>query len=102
MVEDCQGVSIKGLLDQYKVALKTQTLSANIGSQDISLTTSKAGISGIRYWFSCPLCQRRVGIIYVHPITNQVGCRHCLGLDYRSRRYKGMVENNLNDKVTVV
>jgi hypothetical protein len=75
---------------------------ANIGNQSISLTVSKTRFNGLRYWFSCPMCQRRVGVLYVHPLTSEVGCRHCLKLDYRSRRYKGMIENNLNDKGTIV
>jgi hypothetical protein len=33
-----------------------------------------------------------VGILYVHPITHAVGCRTCLGLEYRKRRFKGMAE----------
>jgi hypothetical protein len=28
----------------------------------------------------------------VHPLTSAIGSRKCLGLEYRSRRYKGMIE----------
>jgi hypothetical protein len=46
-------------------------------------------------WFKCPLCGSRVGVLFRHPAANTVGCRRCLKLEYRKRRYKGMVENTL-------
>jgi hypothetical protein len=57
----------------------------------VELTTSKTYVGGVRYWFKC-LCGRRVGVLFVHPISNILGCRECLGLEYRKRRYKGMEE----------
>lgn len=58
----------------------------------LELITSKTGFGGVRYWFKCPLCDRRVGVIFRHPISGQIGCRLCLGLEYRQRRYRGMIE----------
>lgn len=101
-MEDCQSISIKSLLDQYKSKLKEQTLIATMGDQDVELAVSKTRFNGVRYWFKCPTCKRRAGIIYAHPISHKVGCRLCLKLDYRSRRYKGMVENHINNGRKIV
>lgn len=97
VVEDCQSISIKSLLDQYKSKLKEQMLVTTIGEQNIDLAISRTRFNGVRYWFKCPICKRRAGIIYLHPVSQMIGCRLCLKLDYRSRRYKGMIENYLNN-----
>jgi predicted RNA-binding Zn-ribbon protein involved in translation (DUF1610 family) len=60
----------------------------------IELTPSRTAFGGIRYWFKCPNCGDRVGMLFVQPITRVIGCRKCLGLEYRSRKYKGMIENS--------
>jgi hypothetical protein len=57
----------------------------------LSFTTSQSTY-GLRYWLKCPSCAKRAGNLYVHPITAIVGCRTCLGLEYRKRRFKGMAE----------
>ncbi|KPL22834.1 MAG: hypothetical protein AMJ75_07315 [Phycisphaerae bacterium SM1_79] len=44
-----------------------------------------------KYWFICPLsrngvyCGRRVGKLYLAPVANYFGCRHCCDLSYESR-----------------
>ena len=67
----------------------------SIFTTPIGFKTSHTAFGGTRHWFACPLCGRRAGVLFVHPITNAIGCRLCLGLDYRKRRFKGMVENAL-------
>lgn len=47
----------------------------------LSITPCHYG--GIRVWFHCPQCSRRVAILYV---TKQLACRHCLQLRYKSQR----------------
>jgi hypothetical protein len=98
LVEECQKISIK---DYVKIAgrkLKEAILCSELGVNEISvsLTTSQTGFGGSRYWFACPMCGRRVGVIFVHPLTQNIGCRLCLGLEYRKRRYKGMIEGDLS------
>lgn len=60
---------------------------------DVEMTTSNTGFGGKRIWFKCPMCQKRIGIVYQHPINSQIGCRSCLNIDYRKRMHKGMVED---------
>ncbi len=52
-----------------------------------------------KLWFICPLCRQTVGVIYKRPIKNNlIGCRICLDLKYRCRKYKGMIESEANKK----
>lgn len=61
----------------------------------LEIATSKTHYNGLRLWFKCPICGLRAGVVFRHPITNAVGCRKCLKLEYKKRRYKGMAENDL-------
>ena len=95
IVDQCQKIDITDLLREYREQLKAVSLTADMFDVPVLLATSETRFGGVRYWFSCPLCTKRVGIIYQHPISSMVGCRTCLNLDYRKRRYKGMAEDCL-------
>lgn len=94
LVEECERVAISSLLREYKAKLKETILRSQfeIINIDVRLTTSWTGNQGIRLWFLCPLCERRAGVLFRHPMQKRVGCRKCLNLEYRKQRYKGMVE----------
>jgi hypothetical protein len=95
LVEECQKVEINSFLRRTKLKLKETILNSEISTLGtvIELTTSKTGLGGTRYWFKCPLCKGRVGTLFIHAVSQNLGCRGCLGLQYRKIRYKGMVEN---------
>jgi len=96
LVEECQKISINTSLRKAREQMK-KTLIASVvelGNISIELTPSNTAFGGKRYWFKCPKCQGRVGTLFVHPLSSDIGCRECLNLEYRSRRYKGMVEAN--------
>lgn len=97
LTEQCQQIRIYDLVRKARIKLKESFISNSIKLDDYSilLNKSKTGFGGVRYWFCCPSCNRRAGIVYKHPITGQLGCRICLGLDYRKHRYKGMIEEKL-------
>lgn len=97
LVENCQRIRVSDFLKQYKLKLKELILNSQLELLDIKiqLVTSQTSYKGKRFWFQCPLCKGRAGILYKHPVTNQMGCRTCLNLDYRKRRYKGMLEEKL-------
>ena len=94
LVEECQEIRVNDFLKTCRVELKRLTLNLEIEAQGlkIELTTSKTSFDGQRLWFACPICGKRVGVLYNHPISEKIGCRKCLGLDYAKRRYKGMTE----------
>ncbi len=51
----------------------------------ISLVTTPCNFGGVRYWFACPDCWRRVGVLYLAPGDVYFRCRHCNNLSYHSR-----------------
>ena len=93
LVEDCQKISIVSFSREAKRKLKESFISSEIEMAGIKveLTTTKTYVGGVRYWFKC-ICGRRVGVLLIHPMSNTLGCRECLGLEYKKRRYKGMEE----------
>ena len=96
LVESCQRIDFSVISRKAKAKLMEALLTAEIKALgfDLHLTTSKTGFGGLRYWLACPLCGHRRLVLHVHPLTHAVGCRKCLNLEYRSRRFKGMVENS--------
>jgi len=99
LVEECQKIRIEDFLKTYRNKLKELVLASELEilGLKIELTTSKTCYNGIRFWFKCPLCKRRAGVLLKHPLTYEIGCRQCLNLEYRKRRYKGMIETKLLD-----
>ncbi|MFC1647784.1 hypothetical protein ACFL10_02200 [Patescibacteria group bacterium] len=97
LVDNCQQIRIKPFIKGLKKNLKGLIITSciTIANQEIEIKTSATGNGGQRYWFSCPMCNRRAGVLYHHPINQSLGCRICLNLDYRKRRYKGMIESSL-------
>lgn len=93
-VEDCQRLDFLIIGRQARAKLFEALIAAEIEALGFKLprTTSRTGNRGVRYWFKCPLCGHRRLILLVHPVSRVVGCRRCLGLKYRSQRFKGMVE----------
>jgi len=94
LVEECQKIRIEDFLKIYRNKLKKLILASELEALGlrIELTTSKTCYNGVRFWFGCPLCNKRVGVIFKHPLSNKVGCRRCLNLEYKKRRYRGMIE----------
>ena len=95
LVEECQKIKIEDFLKQCRNQFKELIINSELEALgwNLELTTSKTHYNGIRLWFKCPLCDQRIGVLFKHPLTNTIGCRQCLNLEYRKRRYKGMVEN---------
>ncbi|MDP4020524.1 MAG: hypothetical protein Q8P58_00570 [Candidatus Adlerbacteria bacterium] len=94
LVEECRKISMREYLARARGKLKETLLSSEVNVFDtpIGFTTSRTGFGGTRHWFACPACGQRVGVLFMHPISHQIGCRTCLRLEYRARRYKGMIE----------
>lgn len=90
----CHKVSINSFVKKANTKLKEKLLVSEIDALGfkIKLGTSDTRFGGKRLWFMCPVCGRRIGIIYKHPISNLIGCRKCLHLVYAKQRFKGMAE----------
>lgn len=79
---------VRALRLQFVESLTTQPIY--VSNLELKLGQSDTGFGGRRFWFLCPLCSTRVGKIYIH--QGIAACRHCFGVDYRSHRFKGMIE----------
>ena len=53
--------------------------------QEINLITTGCNYGGIRYWFVCPKCYKRVGGVYMTNRDFDFMCRRCNKLTYHSR-----------------
>ncbi len=51
----------------------------------VSLVTTPCNFGGVRYWFGCPSCGRRVAVLYLAPGDVHFRCRNCNNLSYHSR-----------------
>jgi len=95
LAEQCQKIKIKDYLKKVNNKIKEELIKSELGvdGYNILLNRSRTGFGGTRFWFSCPICNKRVGVLYKHPTSQILGCRTCLRLDYRSHRFKGMIES---------
>jgi hypothetical protein len=94
LVDECRKITMTEYITRAKAQLKEALLSSELSMFDtpIDFTTSTTGFGGTRHWFVCPLCKERKGVLFVHPMNQEIGCRTCLGIEYRTQRYKGMIE----------
>ena len=51
----------------------------------VFLASTPCHFGGVRWWFTCPSCGRRVGILYLPSGGKLFRCRHCYDLSYQSR-----------------
>lgn len=95
LTDQCEKIPIKELLKRYKDELRNGLLKSDVLIQGIkvTITGSKTGNNGLRYWYECPICKGRCGVLFCYPLSLVVGCRTCLGLRYRKCSKKGMVDN---------
>jgi len=97
LTEQCQKIRLSDFIEKTRKQIKEAMLQSFIEAEgcNIPLITSKTGFGGSRYWFSCPTCHKRVGVLFKHPANQILGCRQCLRLDYRKHRYGKMIENSV-------
>ena len=89
-LESLRKIKINDLVRQARIEAKRlyiESLDLDSGRR-IDLVTSSTRYGGKRYWFKCPKCQKRVGVLYQG--SNGLGCRLCVGYRYRGSRYRGM------------
>lgn len=92
LTEQCKKLKISDFMRQSNKRLKEMLLQSYFEAEgcNIVLKSSNTGFGGVRLWFSCPNCNRRVGVLYKYPTGQILGCRCCLRLDYRKHRYNKM------------
>lgn len=56
--------------------------SIDLENQRIALSTTVCNFGGKRYWFTCPKCKLRVGVLYCPEGHSLFECRNCKNLKY--------------------
>lgn len=51
----------------------------------IQIATTPCHYGGYRYWWQCPNCNKRVGVLYRAGLYI---CRHCMGFNYKSQHQR--------------
>ena len=51
--------------------------------QPVALSQTRCHFGGMRWWFLCPICRRRVAVLYRY--GKWFRCRHCCQLPYSSQ-----------------
>lgn len=95
LVEHTRRITIDELVRLANKQLRQKLIASKLSvlGKDLELTTSKTRFQGERFWFVCPICRKRKGVLYSH--SDKIGCRECLGLKYKKQRFKGMTEQKL-------
>lgn len=86
--ESCVRVEVNMIGEPHaKLTYLASDSEGNVTPYDseVSLVTTSCNLGGVRYWFICPACSRRVGGLYIAPGDRYFRCRHCDNLTYRSR-----------------
>jgi hypothetical protein len=61
------------------------TLPGLASTHPVLPKTTRPHMGGLRWWFTCPLCRRRVRKLFLPPRASYFGCRFCHALSYASR-----------------
>jgi len=83
LIEHCQPVSASSL----GLAAFNPT-SIEINGQLVKVTATECNYGGIRIWFVCPNCQKRMGKLFRKPMSKSFFCRRCNDLTYLSTRLR--------------
>src|SRR5688572_847932 len=54
--------------------------------QRVALVATTQRLGGVRWWFSCPGCERRCAVLYRPPRRQRYACRICTGVDYDTQK----------------
>lgn len=68
----------------YYTSTDNETQESKDRDYRVRLETNTCTFGGVRYWFNCAFCNKRVGVLYLYG-KNDFACRHCLNLSYQIR-----------------
>jgi hypothetical protein len=71
-------------LARFRYTLQINGVAHDV-NQRVCLTPTPTRHKGRRWWYTCPACQRRVGVLHLPPGEKFFACRFCHDLSYRSR-----------------
>ena len=75
--------SVKHRLGQHAKAIRLDySFRGKSYGYDVGITTSSCHYGNYRYWFICPHCGKRVGVLYC---AGLYVCRQCIGANYATQ-----------------
>ena len=75
--------SVKHKLGQHDKAIRLDySFRGKSYAYDVGITTSSCHYGNYRYWFNCPNCNKRVGVLYC---AGLYVCRRCIGANYATQ-----------------
>ena len=75
--------SVKHRLGQHAKAIRLYySFKGKPYAYDVGITTSSCHYGNYRYWFICPHCGKRVGVLYC---AGLYVCRQCIGANYATQ-----------------
>ena len=82
---------------EYRILLswlQTESKSGKAWSNSVVINTQRTfpHFGGVRYWFTCPRCGRRVRILYYPPNGDGFACRICWKITYKSSNESHMYD----------
>lgn len=75
-------------IQDYKCLKQTDVKSVFVGSQLVGVTTTPCNYGGVRYWFKCPRCRGRCGVLYSRHGMTEWRCHKCYQIIYESQEDK--------------
>ena len=86
LVNDRQvaGISIRVNFDHGMVLSYRMKSTGEVVEQRVQTQTSPCHLGGNRHWFTCPLCSKRVAVLYAP--GRYFACRQCGGLGYATQK----------------
>lgn len=89
-LENLKKINIDMLVRKVNKDLKRSLLEAQIETNygKVGLTTSRTRFNGVKYWFSCPSCAKRAGVLYLSVGDPVMKCRRCIQLLYFKQKFK--------------
>jgi len=91
LIEHCQPISTSSLeLAGFSIT------SIEINGQLVKISVTRCNYGGLRVWFVCPNCQKRVGKLFRKPLFEEFFCRRCNDLAYLSTRIRrSLIEGDI-------
>lgn len=85
-LSDYPKISIKSYKDRLGQHAKAISMNYQFNGKpyayDVGITTSSCHYGNYRYWFICPHCSKRVGVLYC---AGLYVCRHCIKANYATQ-----------------
>ena len=88
VIESCTRIGIEDLKRDGRLPKTAGSLflSFNETGEEVMLTHTDGNFGGIRWWFVCPRCGRRIAHLYRPSDRSRFLCRHCHKLTYTLKR----------------